>query len=482
MFEYIYYIPEILTIVAAILSLLFDALKERLLAGWTSIILLSFSLLVVVGWLKIVPSLFPLPSLGGNGIFLFTTLGMIFQVIFLLVAIVVELSSLDFDFGGIFYALVDLALVGMLMVAISGEMVTLIISLELASISTYVLAGYARRSSMSLEAAMKYYIIGSLSSALTIFGLSIVYGISNTTSLWILNFEYGSNSSLISNPLLLLGFSFIIVGLGFKIAMVPFHMWAPDVYQGAPSQISALLASGSKSMGFMAMIAIFFASIFFLGAKLSFLFGILAVLTMTVGNIMALKQRNIKRMLAYSSVANAGYILLAFSIDTPLGLAGGMFQIFSHAVMKAGAFLVVAAVASYGIGESIEDYRGLVKVDPLIAVSLTILLLSLAGVPPLMGFDSKFVLFSSAIQEGGWYILLAVLGVINSAMSLYYYARVIKLMFSNTNEKPKNIKKYPYFTVFAIVILVSMVILIGVYPSPMINLLLTAAKNYMTWI
>ena len=485
MTAYLVYTPEILIMISALLALLFDALDSKKLAGGIAIILNLVALVIILGWSGITGSILSLPQSGGHGLFYFSLFGYMFQIIFIIVTVSVELTTLDFsEYNGIFYALIEFALTGMMIVAISGDMVILILGLELAGISTYILTGYIRKSELSVEAAMKYYIIGSISSSLTIFGLSILYGVTGTTSLWLLNLHAGYSYIPKNNPLLYLGFSFIIAGLGFKIAMAPFHMWAPDVYQGAPSPVSAFLAAGSKTMGFMAMFIIFLSAIFYFAPNLSLLFGFFAILTMTTGNILAIKQRNIKRMLAYSSIANAGYILIAFSVDTPLAVAGGMFQIFSHAIMKVGAFIVVAVVSVFGVGESITDYKGLAKEHSLLALSFAIMLLSLAGVPPLMGFMSKFVLFSGAVQAGGWYILLAIAGVLNSALSLYYYARIVKYMYIDNPEPGKHKNKkisMPIYSYISIFVLVVIIVAVGIYPSPIIGYFIHIASQNMVW-
>ncbi len=364
-----------------------------------------------------------------------------FKALFLAVSLLVALGSPGTLFAERekeYYALLLFATVGMLGVAGATELVTLFVSFELSSLSAYALAGYSKRDARSLEAATKFFIIGALSSAISIYGISLIYGATNTTALHAI--------SALKNPELELvlktGLIFVLAGFGFKITVVPFHFWAPDVYEGAPAPITALVAAGSKKMGFLALI-----KIFLVGAKLAsllldwgLLFGVLALLTMTVGNLLALVQPSVKRMLAYSSIAHAGYILIAFPVATEYSLIGGVLHIITHAITTAGLFLIVALIAAKGFGEDYAGYQGLSQRQPFIALVLLLSLLSLAGVPPLPGFQSKFVLFSSAVAGAlageRWLVLLAIAGVLNSALSLAFYARLIKAVYVDEPQNP----------------------------------------------
>jgi NADH-quinone oxidoreductase subunit N len=355
-----------------------------------------------------------------------------FKALFLAVSLLVVLGSpgtLLAEREKEYYALVLFATVGMLGVAGATELITLFVSFELASISTYALAGYIKRDERSLEAATKFFIIGALSSALSIYGISLIYGATNTTVI--------RDLAMLQSPDLAMalqtGLIFVLAGFGFKITLVPFHFWAPDVYEGAPAPVTALLAAGSKKMGFLALIKIFLLSLIALQFDWGLLFGVLALLTMTVGNLLALVQPSVKRMLAYSSIAHAGYILIAFAVATEYGLTGGLFHIVTHAITTAGLFLIVALLSAKGLGEEYASYQGLNRRQPFVALVLLLSLLSLAGVPPLPGFQSKFALFASAIDGGlageGWLVLLAIGGVLNSALSLAFYARLIKVAY-----------------------------------------------------
>jgi NADH-quinone oxidoreductase subunit N len=282
----------------------------------------------------------------------------------------------------------------------------------------------------------------------------------------------------------------IIAGYGFKISAVPFHMWAPDVYEGASTPVSMFLSTGSKKMGFVVLFKIFlilfvFGQSGFAQGEMQYVFAFIAAITMTVGNIMAISQKNIKRMLAYSSIAQAGYILIALAVMSQYALTGGIFHMITHVFMKGGAFIVVAALIAAGVGENISDYKGLAKRAPLVAAAMLLFLFSLAGIPPLAGFASKFVLFSSAIVVDHavvtQWIWLAFVAILNSAISLYYYARVVKAMYVDKGESEEKLKiKKSHLA--AILLCVVFVIAIGVYPEPVIKLCEMAASSLFATI
>jgi proton-translocating NADH-quinone oxidoreductase chain N len=416
----------------------------------------------------------------------------LFILVFLSVGIVVVLSSPESIVKdrnqGEYYALILLAITGMTVVAEGTDLFMLFVGLEISGIASFALSGFRKSEKRSAEAATKYFIIGAFSSALTLFAISIVYGVAGTTEIsaiaQALDAPGGAFASIEgSKTYLLLGVVLFMAGLGFKIAMVPFHMWAPDVYEGAPTPISGFLAAASKKMGFAALFKIFLIGVVVTKGNWEVAAGALAILTMTVGNLIAVSQTNIKRMLAYSSVAQAGYILIALPVGTQYAIAGGIFHILTHAFMKSGAFMVVAALGAVAIGERLEDFKGLSKRSPFLAFSMTIFLLSLAGIPPLAGFASKFVIFSSAVYPvvgngtgPDWLIWLAVAGVLNSALSLYYYARVIKYMYMDKGPTER-IRPTPMIAL-AIIIALAMVVALGVYPNAVITLCEEAGRLF----
>jgi NADH-quinone oxidoreductase subunit N len=368
----------------------------------------------------------------------------------------------------------------MMLVAMAVDLITLYVGLEVASLASFALVAYRKKDKRGAEASVKYLIIGGLSSALSLYGISLLYGITGTTNLAGINTALASMSSGLG-PASWMAIALLIAGFGFKVAIVPFHSWAPDVYEGAPTPISGLLAAGSKKMGMVLMFKVFLVGLIALKADWQALAAIIAILTMTVGNVVALQQTNMKRMLAYSSIAQAGYLIIAIAVATPFAVEGSIFHIITHAFMKGGAFMIVAALAYVALGENISDYKGLGRRAPLIALSMAIFLFALAGIPPLSGFWSKVILFSSAIDASqvagqGWMVWLAIAGILNSALSLYYYVRVIKYMFVDEGTT-KDKLKIPLSMCLAIGICVVATIVIGVWPDPVINACEQAART-----
>jgi proton-translocating NADH-quinone oxidoreductase chain N len=409
----------------------------------------------------------------------------LFTIVFVFVGGLVAYASppyiKDEKHHGEYYALLLIAVTGMSFVATAADLIVIFVGLEIAGISSYALTGFQKTVKRSTEAAMKYFIVGGFSSAITLFAFSMIYGAGGSTNLRQLG------SSIIAggpfDPIVLLGIALVIVGLGFKIAAVPFHMWAPDVYEGAPTTISALLAAGSKKMGVAALFKLFLVALIAVKVEWDVAIGIIAILTMTVGNVIALQQTSVKRMLAYSSIAQAGYILIAIPVAAVPGIAdyavaGGILHVITHAAMKSGAFLVLVALAVVGLGEDLRDFNGLSKRSPVLAFAMAIFVLSLAGIPPLAGFYSKFVLFSAAVfgaaGEYSWLIWLAVAGILNSALSLFYYAKIIKYMYVNPAEQPGKLK-IPASVMSVVLIAMIATILIGVYPEPFLEAALGAA-------
>ena len=384
---------------------------------------------------------------------------------------------------GEYYALLMVAVTGMMFVASSDNLMSIFVGVETVSISSYALAAMKKNDPRAAEAGVKYLIIGGLSSALTLYGISMLYGITGSIMLDDIA-AYLATMDNFTWPFLVSMIA-MIAGYGFKISAVPFHMWAPDVYEGAATPVSTFLATGSKKMGFAVLFKIFLTLFavapIFASTQMSYVFAIIAAVTMTVGNIVAISQQNIKRMLAYSSIAQAGYILIALAVMTPYAMTGGLFHMFTHVFMKGGAFIIVASLIAAGIGENIGDYKGLAKRSPLAAAAMLIFLFSLAGIPPLAGFTSKFVLFSSAIFVDGevvvQWVWLALIAILNSAISLYYYARVVKAMYVDAGDSEEKITLRKSH-VLAILICVALVIVLGVYPGPLLDLC-TSASNFL---
>lgn len=409
-------------------------------------------------------------------------LSQFFKLVFLAVSLMVSLASIKYnensDHTEEFYALVLFATFGMMVVASANDLILLFCAFELASLATFALAGFEKRNARSLEGAMKYFIIGAISSALMLFGISYVYGATGTTSIPMI----AANSALlIENPIGLVSVVLLIAGFGFKMALVPFHMWAPDTYQGSPSVVSALLAAGSKKMGFVAAFRVFILALAALQPDWQLAFTILAVVTMTFGNVIAVSQTSVKRMLAYSTLAQAGYIAMAFVVMTPMALTGGIFYTLAHAFMKAGAFIAAGAVVwmitsqktgNLDVPDHLDSFRGLGKRMPLAALSMTVFVFALAGIPPTAGFMAKLVLFSSTIQAGMTW--LAVIAILNSALSLFYYARLVRYMYFLPPEGKKIGMPFPYAA--AILLAVAGVLAMGIWPEPFMQWAMDAAQ------
>jgi len=434
----------------------------------------------------IVALFFTVSSLGTQATAFYDTvsidaLSQFFKIVFLVVALLFTISGIKYTEGNSnteeFFTLGLFATTGMMFVASANDLMVLFIAFELASLATYALVGFEKKNPKSLEAALKYFIIGALSGALMLLGISYLYGATGTTSIP----GIAANADiLVSSPMGLVAVVLLIAGFGFKIALVPFHMWAPDTYQGAPSVVSALLAAGSKKMGIVAALKIFVVALIALQAQWQIAFAILAVVTMTYGNVVALRQTSVKRMLAYSSLAQAGYITMAFVVLTPLALGGGIFYALSHGFMKAGAFIATAAVVYMVLSENkdstdpdhIDNFKGLGRRMPITAMCMTLFVFALAGIPVTAGFMSKFILFSSTIKAG--FVWLAVIAILNSAISLYYYAKVVKYMYFLPTDSERVSEPFPY--TIAMIIAAIGVLVLGFWPEPFVYWAMEAAK------
>jgi NADH-quinone oxidoreductase subunit N len=345
----------------------------------------------------------------------------------------VDSSRRDPD-AGEFYALVLGITLGMNLMAAATDLIMAYMSLELVSLLSYVLAGYRRRQRASSEAALKYAIYGGVASGVMLYGMSLLYGLAGGTSLMAVRSAVAQAGS---TPLVIVAISLVMTGFGYKIASVPFHMWCPDVYEGAPTPVTAFLSVGPKAAGFALLIRFFYGVApdlgpqgFADGSFFAAFLGVMAILTMTVGNLVAIAQQNLKRLLAYSSIAHAGYLLMGLSTGTAAGVRAILFYLVVYLVMNLGAFIVVIGIAEAGYGDRVEDYRGLGYRAPFAAVVMGVFLFSLTGLPPMAGFVGKFYLFAAVLEKGGpFYVILAVVGVLNSAISLYYYARVLRAMY-----------------------------------------------------
>jgi NADH-quinone oxidoreductase subunit N len=337
---------------------------------------------------------------------------------------------------GEYYSLLLFSIAGMLLMAQAADLIIVFLALEMLSIPLYVLAAFDRPRVSSEEAGLKYFLLGAFSTGFIVYGIALVFGATRTTSLS--GIVAAASDGMTNLLLLTIGSVFILVALSFKIAAVPFHMWTPDVYQGAPSAVTAFMASGAKIAGFAALLRVFAFAFPALASDLTPIIAVISALTMIVGNLLAIAQTNIKRLLAYSSIAHAGYILMAF---VPFGqqkvvstsIAAGLFYLVSYALTNFGAWAVVIALEkAEGKGLEIADYAGLWRKYPALAAAMAIFMLSLTGIPPTLGFVGKFYLFR-AVMDGQFY-LLAIIGMLTTLISAYYYLRVIVTMFMREGE------------------------------------------------
>ena len=402
--------------------------------------------------------------------------GSFFAIVLLIVSIMVTVSSWSFMKNktnpAAYYSLILLSSIGMILIAYSTDFVMLLVSWELMSIPTYALAAFSKRDPISNESAIKYFMFGALSSGILVFAIGLVYGVTGTTNI---GESIKAMVTLPQNllPVGLLAIALFIAGFGFKMGLVPFHMWLPDAYEGAPTTIAALLAAGTKKAGFAAAIRVIILALFVLHLDWTLTLAIIAVFTMTLGNLGALIQKSVPRILAYSSIAQAGYIMIGLAVApySDQALPGSLFHIMNHAVMKSAAFIAAAAVAITLASYSLEKYRGLARRMPITAIALSISLLALAGVPPLNGFWSKLVLFQSAINSGDsvwWGPYLAIAGVLNSALSLGYYAWIMRKMYMEESpdmSKVKVPKAIVAVLIFAIVFMVGF----GIWHAPILE-------------
>ena len=394
-----------------------------------------------------------------------------FHIVIAYAAALVVLLSMDYlrragAETGEYYALVLFSTSGMLLLASAGDLIVVFLAIELMSLSLYVLSGLFTRDLRSTEASMKYFLLGAFASAFLLYGIALVYGTTGAT-----NFDRIASAlaGRPHDPLFLVGLGLILVGFGFKISAVPFHMWAPDVYEGAPTSVTAFIASGSKAAMLAVTIRLVVSAFRNLQPDWGALLWVLAALTMTVGNVVAIAQSNLKRMLAYSSVAHVGYMLVGLVTGSIPGTAAVLFYVFAYVFTTIGTFGVISLCERDG-DEAVEvsDYAGLGRRSPLLALVLSLFLLSLAGIPPLAGFVGKFYVFGSAVRAG--YLWLAVIAVLNSAVAAYYYLRVIVYMYMREPETSAETYTPSLAGVLALAISLAGIVLLGVAPAPFIEL------------
>jgi NADH-quinone oxidoreductase subunit N len=459
-------LPEILIVVLAILILILEPFwkeDQRRNAGW----LTAGGLFVAM----IVSLLFarpgePMAVLGG--MIRFDWLGFFFKMMFMFAGATTALLLMDHERAGKrgeAYVLLLASLLGMNLMAVSSDLVMLYLAIETASIPLYILAGFLLNDERSTEAGFKYLLFGTVASTIMLYGFSLVFGFSGTTDLYTLAAVFTSGSI---SPMLAFGvLAFIIVGLGFKLTIVPFHFWAPDVYQGSPTPIAGYLSTASKAAGFAVVMRLLFVSLPEFASTWTVILAALAAITMTVGNLLALPQTNIKRLLAYSSVAHAGYALIGVVAFSQLGAASVVFYLAAYIATNLLAFGIVMAFSRITGLEDITDYAGLSRRNPFLALMMLAAFLSLAGMPPFGGFVAKVFVFAAGVQAN--YTWLVIVGIINSIIGVYYYLNVLKYVYlyrmpnEDEDQNPVPLTR-PYN--IALVVLTIGVILVGTIFAP----------------
>ena len=411
-----------------------------------------------------------------GGAYVVDNFALVLKALFIGVGYVVLLLSNTYVeegdyYEGEYYFLLLASLMGMVVMASSRDLITIFVALETLSIPAYILAGWRKRDLKSNEASLKYYLLGVLASAVMLYGMSLIYGYTGTTILTDIGAQLQGNAA--DNPLVAFAIIFVIIGFAFKVSAVPFHSWAPDTYEGAPTPVTAFLSVASKTGGFVALFQLVFIG--FLGRDDVWapLFGVLAVLTMTVGNLIALRQTNIVRLLAYSSIAQAGYILVPLAVAgtspdaASSALTASIVYLLVYAAMNLGAFGIVLAVARKTRSGEISSFGGLFEYAPGLAVLMTIFLFSLAGIPPLAGAWAKIFMFRAVLDAGtGWAVALGVVAAVNSVIALFYYANIARLMWmSPVPDGDRTPIKVPTPLVTALGITVVVVVVVGVYPQ-----------------
>jgi NADH-quinone oxidoreductase subunit N len=401
---------------------------------------------------------------GGYGRF-FTILLSLITVLSLLFSYqYAKIRGLD---GDEFYGLLLLGALGMILVSSALHWLIFFLGLEMLSLSLYVLIAIRKRQPGSNEAGLKYFIMGAVSSAFLTFGIAMIYA---TTGKMDMVQSLSPNIQIVSTPAMLLGLSLILIGIGFKISMVPFHLWTPDVYQGAPAPVTAFLAAGSKVALFSALLRLaYYYSGHTAGSYYVFVFWILAFLTMTVGNITALAQTRVKRLLAYSSIAQMGYLLMTLLALRQSGASAIMFYLTVYALMDLGAFGTLATLSAEEDLDDLDNFRGLAYIHPWRSALLTVCLVSLAGLPPTAGFMGKFILFRAVLEAR--FIVLAVLGMVTVIMSIYFYFRVIVALFMQPMERNYIAPDLDLFARIAGVVVLVFILWIGLLPSPLLSII-----------
>ena len=475
--EYFRFLPEMILCLAATLVMMIEPLtgpgKKSALAYFTMVALVGSMVAAVLANSS--------PGSAFSGLLVVDGFGTLFRVLVIGVGILTVFSSNPFLIrqganSGEYYALIMFSIVGQCILVTAADLIMIFIGLEISSIASYVLTGYLRDDKRANEAALKYFLLGSFATAFLLYGVAFIYGATGSTNLSRIAASVASPGS--APPLMLVGVAaaLILVGLGFKISAAPFQMWAPDVYEGAPTPVTAFMSAGPKAAAFAVLLRVFTTAFQPIGDRWEPLIWMSALLSMTIGNFAALVQSNVKRMLAYSSIAHAGYVLVAVTARSEDGVAAAMFYLAAYALMNVGAFAVVGHIS--GRNEKyvkIDDLAGLGVTQPVTAAALAIFLLSLIGVPLTGGFFGKFYIFKAAIESK--LVWLAVLGLLNSAVAAYYYLRILVVMYmQEPGEAASAVEPLPWGLKAALFVPAVGILLLGIYPVSLLDFALRSAK------
>lgn len=456
-------LPEILIVVLGAIVLILDLIlpeERKRNLGWVTAAGLGIIMLV---------SLTNTPTEGGQilwgGMIRYDWFSFIFMQMFLFGAAITALFAMDFysiSKRGEFYILMLASTIGMLFLAKSADLIMAFVAFETISIPMYILAGFFIDSEKSTESGFKYILFGSMASAIMVYGLSLLYGFAGTTNIYDLTTQFQSNGT--DSTLLVGSLILILVGFAFKISSVPLHFWAPDTYEGAPTPVAGLLSTASKAAGFAILMRVLWVAFPDIQIQWGAIIASLSVATMTLGNLTAIAQKNVKRLLAYSSIAHAGYALIGVAAISAAGISSAVFYLIAYMVTNLAAFGIVAAVSRVIGSDEISDYAGLSRRSPWLALALLVALLSLAGMPPFAGFITKVLVFAAAVEAN--LIWLAVIGVLNSIVGLYYYLTVLKYVYLYRSEKDDQLIPITRPNALALVLLLVGIVLIGTLFAP----------------
>ena len=470
--DFYYLLPELVLTVGALLVLVADVLLPRgsRALAWIAVAVLGATLASLVPFADVDVEI-------ANGLIAVDRFALFFKIVFLVSAIMTIMMSVRYleiegASPGEYYFLILCATLGMMIMAGGIDLITSFIGLETMAVSFYILTGFLKPNQRSNEAAVKYFLLGAFSLGILLYGMSLLYGLSGSTSLHAMAAVFAGQAR---DPVLVLAVILVVAGMGFKIAAVPFHMWAPDVYEGAPTPITAFLSVGSTAASFAMLLRIFFEGLPSMTTDWQLLFEALAIVTMTVGNVAALTQSNLKRMLAYSSIAHAGYVLIGVVAGTPLGVSAMLIYVLIYSFMQLGAFTVIVMMRRADVvGDELKDFSGLHVRHPVAAFAMLLFMLSLGGIPPTAGFMGKFWLFRAAIESG--YVGLAVIAVLNSAISLYYYLRLVVFMYLKTETTGSEPAASPALAV-TLAVAVAATLVLGVYPRLLFDVAEKSART-----